>query len=124
MIKNRVTFFLACIATLLFANTNVQAQMFDQRSDFTREDSLRGSITPERAWWDLTDYHLDVTLDIPDKYLSGSNTISYRVLEPYDVMQIDRRSRWRLPGLFRMERNFSSSGKVLRGGFRWKNGSG
>ena len=89
MIKNRVTFFLACIATLLFANTNVQAQMFDQRSDFTREDSLRGSITPERAWWDLTDYHLDVTVDIPNKYLSGSNIISYRVLEPYDVMQID-----------------------------------
>jgi hypothetical protein len=25
---------------------------------FTRQDTLRGSITPERAWWDLTYYHL------------------------------------------------------------------
>ena len=23
----------------------------------TRQDSLRGSITPEREWWDLTYYH-------------------------------------------------------------------
>lgn len=63
--------------------------MFDQKSDFTRQDTLRGSITPERAWWDLTHYHLDVDVDIQNQSLSGSNTISYRVLEPHDVMQID-----------------------------------
>jgi hypothetical protein len=27
---------------------------------FTRADTLRGSITPERGWWDLNYYHLDV----------------------------------------------------------------
>lgn len=89
MLKNRFTFFLFCTASLVFAHTIVQAQMFDQKSDFTRQDTLRGSITPERAWWDLTHYHLDISVDIPNQSISGSNTISYRVLETNDVMQID-----------------------------------
>ena len=31
--------------------------------NFTRQDTLRGSITPQRAWWDLTYYHLDILVD-------------------------------------------------------------
>jgi hypothetical protein len=30
---------------------------------YTRQDTLRGSITPERAWWDLTYYHLDIEVN-------------------------------------------------------------
>jgi aminopeptidase N len=56
---------------------------------FTHADTLRGSITPERAWWDLTYYNLHVTVDIADSSLSGSNSIQYRVLRPYKTMQID-----------------------------------
>ncbi|MBZ9786686.1 M1 family metallopeptidase [Psychroflexus sp. CAK57W] len=56
---------------------------------YTRQDTLRGKITDERAWWDLTHYNLDFELDIENKYLKGSNTIIYRVLEPKKVMQID-----------------------------------
>ena len=26
----------------------------------TRQETLRGSITPEREWWDLLHYHLKV----------------------------------------------------------------
>ena len=55
----------------------------------TRQDSLRGSITPEREWWDLTYYHLDVKVEPEKKFISGSNTIHYRVLENKDRMQID-----------------------------------
>jgi len=29
----------------------------------TRQDTLRGSITPEREWWDLTYYHLDIKVE-------------------------------------------------------------
>ncbi|MCB0425235.1 MAG: M1 family metallopeptidase, partial [Mangrovimonas sp.] len=53
------------------------------------QDTLRGSITPERAWWDLTYYHLDISVDPENKYIEGKNTISYKVLEPNQVMQID-----------------------------------
>ena len=56
---------------------------------FTRQDTLRGSITPERAWWDLTYYDLRISVDPEARSISGSNTIRYRVLEPANRMQID-----------------------------------
>ncbi|AXT60229.1 M1 family peptidase [Aquimarina sp. AD10] len=60
-----------------------------QESNFTRKDTLRGSITPEREWWDLTYYHLDIKIDPDQKTISGKNTIYYRVLKGSTVMQID-----------------------------------
>lgn len=60
-----------------------------QNKIFTKQDSLRGSITPERAWWDLTYYHLDISVDPSTKSIEGKNTVHYRVLEPNSVLQID-----------------------------------
>ena len=56
---------------------------------FTMQDSLRGSITEERAWWDLNHYHLSLEVVIADKYIEGHNVITYKVLQPHQVMQID-----------------------------------
>lgn len=56
---------------------------------FTRIDSLSGSITPERSWWDLTYYHLDVEVLPDQKFISGSVTVQYIVLTEGDLMQID-----------------------------------
>jgi len=57
--------------------------------EFTEQDTLRGSITPEREWWDLNYYDLYVDVDIEKKFISGSNTIRYKVLEPNQVLQVD-----------------------------------
>ncbi|MFH0843467.1 MAG: M1 family metallopeptidase [Bacteroidota bacterium] len=56
---------------------------------FTRQDTLRGSITPERVWWDLTYYHLDIEVKPSDSTIYGSNTVVYRVIKPSEIMQID-----------------------------------
>ncbi len=56
---------------------------------FTQQDSLRGSITPQRAWWDLNFYHLDIRVEPDKKYIAGSNTIRYQVLAPATEIQID-----------------------------------
>jgi len=56
---------------------------------FTQQDSLRGSITEERAWWDLEHYHLSLEVVIKDKYIKGNNVISYEVLSEHQTMQID-----------------------------------
>jgi len=56
---------------------------------FTRQDTLRGSITPERAWWDLVYYHLDIAVRPSDSTIFGTNIVMYRVIEPSDIMQID-----------------------------------
>lgn len=56
---------------------------------FTHQDTLRGSITPERAWWDLTYYHLDISVNPSDSTIYGSNTVTYRVKSRNRIMQID-----------------------------------
>jgi aminopeptidase N len=76
---------LAC----LFVATTLQAQLLTEKNKFTHQDTLRGTITPERAWWDLTYYHLDIKIDPAKKYISGKNTIQYRVLKGKPELQID-----------------------------------
>lgn len=60
-----------------------------QKKAFTHADTLRGSITPERAWWDLNYYHLSVKPNANDSTLTGSTVINYKVLKPYQTMQVD-----------------------------------
>jgi aminopeptidase N len=57
--------------------------------EFTEQDTLRGSITPERAWWDLSYYHLDIEVKPDEKFISGSNLVGYNVLEEKKVLHID-----------------------------------
>ncbi|RXJ50104.1 M1 family metallopeptidase [Gelidibacter gilvus] len=71
---------------VIFQTTNAQNQIF------TKQDSLRGSITPERVWWDLTYYHLDISVDPSTKSIKGKNSVYYKVLEPNSVLQIDLQS--------------------------------
>lgn len=65
------------------------AQLLSEKPSFTEQDTLRGSITPERAWWDLNYYHLDISVVPDEKYISGSNTIRYKVLAENQVLQVD-----------------------------------
>ena len=53
--------------------------------EFTQQDSLRGSITPEREWWDLTYYHLDIEVLPESKEIKGSNIVQYKVLKEHNV---------------------------------------
>lgn len=64
-----------------------------QAQDFTRLDSLRGSITPERVWWDLQHYDLEVSLSINDRSIKGQNTISYRALSQYQPQALPTTGR-------------------------------
>jgi aminopeptidase N len=79
------------IATiLLLMHFHTKAQFIpSDKSIFTRQDTLRGSITPQRAWWDLTFYHLDIVVNPADSSINGTNTVTYRVLKSASVMQID-----------------------------------
>ena len=65
---------------------------YSQQYNFTKQDTLRGSITPERAWWDLVYYHLDISVKPDEKFIEGSNTITYNVLNSNDRLQVDLQS--------------------------------
>ncbi|HEX3234940.1 MAG TPA: M1 family metallopeptidase [Gemmatimonadales bacterium] len=55
----------------------------------TRADTLRGSITPERIWWDVTFYDLHVAVSPADSSIRGWNGIGYRVVAGAREMQVD-----------------------------------
>ena len=78
------------LAAIGFVLLTAEAQTpLSQKQEFTRQDTLRGSITPEREWWDLTYYHLDVKVDPETKYISGKTSVHYKVLKSHNVLQID-----------------------------------
>lgn len=76
---------------LLFVSFSIFAQrgLFEHHEHFSRQDSLRGSITPERAWWDLQHYHLAVEVFPESKSIKGSNKITFNVLNSAKRIQID-----------------------------------
>lgn len=58
---------------------------------FTHAATLRGSITPERAWWDVQRYDVSVTPYFNLKAIIGENKMTYRVTKDNHEtrMQID-----------------------------------
>ncbi len=56
----------------------------------TRQDSLRGSNGPGRAWWDVEHYRLTIETDTASEHISGYNEIILRVVAPPgDSLQLD-----------------------------------
>lgn len=60
-----------------------------QTGEITRQETLRGSITAEREWWDVLHYHLSVEFFPDTKSIKGSNTITFKTLKAGSKMQID-----------------------------------
>lgn len=68
---------------LVFIATSIYSQQYNDR------DRTFGSITEERAWWDVQHYDLDVEVFPDSKFIKGTNTITYTVLKKDNLMQID-----------------------------------
>lgn len=51
--------------------------VYSASAQFTHADSLRGGYGPGRQYWDALHYELDVTFDIENKQISGSNSITF-----------------------------------------------
>lgn len=59
---------------------------------FTLADTLRGTLTKERTWWDVQRYELAFEPDFVGKSIAGSNEIAYKVVKANNgslKMQID-----------------------------------
>ena len=56
---------------------------------FTRADTLRGMLTPIRSCYDVTYYHPDIIINPADSSIKGSNTIKFKVVTPFQKMQVD-----------------------------------
>jgi aminopeptidase N len=76
------------LSVTVFAQ-NKQPTLFSPAARvFTHADTLRGSNTPWRNWWDVTYYNLHVKINPADSSISGYNGITYRVINtPAQVAQ-------------------------------------
>ncbi len=66
-----------------------RGDLFAQTENITRQEMLRGSVTPEREWWNVLHYHLKVEFLPETKRLKGSNAITFKTLKAGNKMQID-----------------------------------
>ncbi len=67
-----------------------QAQVLDAAAaTFTRADTLRGSIGPERAWWNATFYDVSVRPDLDRRSIAGVTAIAFTAVAEGRRMQID-----------------------------------
>ena len=90
MIKLMLRLGLLAISFLAVTSLRVQSQPLVK--GFTRADTLRGTLTKERTWWDVQRYEIAFTPDYMGKSIAGSNEIAYKVVKPNNgniKMQID-----------------------------------
>ena len=67
----------------------LQAQLGAVQVKYTKEDSLRGSIGPYRAWWDVVQYDVSVRPNYEERSITGSTTIAFDAVADGQRMQID-----------------------------------
>jgi aminopeptidase N len=101
-----------CISLLLIFTTLISG--LAQQSNFSKQDTLRGSISPERVWWDLLHYNLDFKVSPSLKNIEGSNLIRYEVLSQNQLMQIDLQPPMEITSVLEnnKELNYNREGNV------------
>ncbi len=83
------------LSLVLLASLTSCAQLLDNKKSFTLQDTLRGTITPERAWWDVQRYDITVTPDYNTKTIKGKTSIQFKKTSnppAGNLMQIDLQS--------------------------------
>ena len=78
------------LGMILLGLSNVgKAQLMKAKEIYTKADSLRGELTPLRTCYDIKYYHLDVKVDIDNKFISGSNLFKFEAVERFNKLQFD-----------------------------------
>ncbi|MBC7920743.1 MAG: M1 family metallopeptidase [Ferruginibacter sp.] len=81
---------ITCLLLLAAGGSRSFGQLLNGEEErFTRADSLRGTLTPLRTSYDVTFYHLNLRVDIDRKTIAGSNRVRFRVVQPFDRLQLD-----------------------------------
>ncbi|MBW7870631.1 MAG: M1 family metallopeptidase [Flavobacteriia bacterium] len=75
----------------LLLSFGLNAQILNSKSEFSRQDSLRGSNTEYRDWWDVLRYDITVEPDFDSKSIKGSTRIAFKVIKESEnqILQID-----------------------------------
>jgi aminopeptidase N len=71
----------------------ISAKAQTRNKKFTLADTMRGSITANRAWWNVLHYDIDIAPNISEKTLVANVSITFKIFEKNDIaskkMQVD-----------------------------------
>ncbi len=56
---------------------------------FARQDSLRGTLAPDRACYDVIYYDLHLKIHLAERRINGYNAISFRAVEDFTTIRVD-----------------------------------
>jgi aminopeptidase N len=84
--RQKHLFLFSCLLMLVFT-IPIAAQTPAQQP--SRADILRGAYSPHRANNDLLSYDLDIRVDPEKKFISGKNTIRFKMLKDDTRIQLD-----------------------------------
>lgn len=82
-------FLFLSINLLVLASSLVHVQVKPLVSGFTRSDTLRGTLTSLRTCYDINYYHLDVKVNINERFISGSNRFAFTATADFKMLQFD-----------------------------------
>ncbi len=84
------------------------------QQSFTKADSLRGCLRPERNWWNVLHYDIDFKPNLSQQTVWGSCTIEFEVVDTGNIMQIDLQQPLNILGikLNNVEVNYTNEGNV------------
>ncbi len=112
---------IALVSFFSFFFLNVLSAQF-YHDQFTKYDTLRGSLTEARTNYDVLSYDLDVKLIIERKQIRGSNNIMFEVIKELDSLQIDLFSNMYIDSIIFLNENilFRRDSNVTYVYFPWK----
>ena len=86
---NKIFLASSLLTALCAISTPSEAQLMKAKELYSKADSLRGQLTPLRTCYDVQYYHLDVKIDLDNKFISGSNLFKFRAVNDFNTLQFD-----------------------------------
>ena len=70
---------------------SASTQLMAKKEVFTHADTLRGSLNPNRDWWDVLRYDITVKPDFEKKTIEGKTVITYQskiIQDKHQLLQV------------------------------------
>jgi aminopeptidase N len=80
---------LLVLSIILFTVIHLTFGQVHRKLYYSKEDFLRGSLSPERVCFDVKYYHLNLKIDPKKHFIQGFNDIHFQVQKPTQKIQID-----------------------------------
>ncbi len=91
--------------------STTKAQLGQEKKTFTKADTLRGSLNPNRDWWNVTYYDITVKPDFEKKEIEGKVILQAIATKRGKQLQLDLQQPLIIDSIIRMGNYFIPNGR-------------